>query len=127
MQNTRWPTKSGGKTIFCEKTPIEYVGTLKVKNFVDKFLACFVSKINTFYAEIQDDPQKWWEKDFGKKTSVDCRSTVDQKFRQNRSRSLHFQDKHIFTFYEEIQDGHQKWQEKDFSENSPVNYADIPV
>ena len=40
----------------------------EVKSFVEKFLACFVSKINTFYAEIQDGRQKWWEKDFGKKT-----------------------------------------------------------
>ena len=39
---------------FCAKTPIEYAGTLRVKNFVEKFLACFISKINTFYAKIQD-------------------------------------------------------------------------
>ena len=112
--------KSGGKKI-------ESADTLRVKNFVKKFLHCFVSKINTFYVEIQDGRQKWWEKDFGKKTSVDCRSTVDQKLCRNRSSSLHFQDKHIFTFYEEIQDGCQKWRGKDFSENLPVHYADIPV
>ena len=49
---------------FCGKTPIEYAGTLRVKNFVEKFLACFISKINTFYAKIQDGRQKWWGKDF---------------------------------------------------------------
>ena len=49
---------------FSAKTPIEYAGTLRVKNFVEKFLACFISKINTFYAKIQDGRQKWWGKDF---------------------------------------------------------------
>ena len=49
---------------FWKKTPIEYAGTLRVKNFVEKFLACFISKINTFYAKIQDGRQKRWEKDF---------------------------------------------------------------
>ena len=53
---------------FCAETPIEYAGTLRVKNFVEKFLACFISKINTFYGKIQDGRQKWWRKDFGKKT-----------------------------------------------------------
>ena len=97
------------------------------QKFCRKISSLLCSKINTFYAEIQDGYQKWWEKDYSKKTSVDCRSTVDQKFCRNRSSSLHFQDKHISTFYEEIQDGRQKWREKDFSEKSPVHYADIPV
>ena len=37
---------------------------------------------------------------------------MGQTIHQNRSSSLHFQDKHAFVFYAEIQDGHQKqfWQ-----------------
>ena len=33
---------------------------------------------------------------------------MGQKFRQNQSISLHFQDKQVFAFNAEIQDGHQK-------------------
>ena len=47
---------------FCKKTPIEHAGTLRVKNFVEKFLACFISKINTFYAR----NSRWPPKEVGK-------------------------------------------------------------
>ena len=48
------------------------------------------------------------------------RYPVGQKFCQNRSISLHFQDKRVFVF---IQDGCQKWQENDFCEKLPVDSA----
>ena len=53
-----------------------------------------------------------------------CRYPVGQKFRQNCSISLRFQDKHIFVLNAEIQDGHQKWRENDFYKKSPVDSTD---
>ena len=50
---------SGGKTIFCEMSPVDSADTLGVKNFVEIALSRSVSEINAFYAEIQDGRQKW--------------------------------------------------------------------
>ena len=46
-----------------------------------------------------------------------------QKFRRNRSISLHFRDKHVFAFNVEIQDGHQNWRENVLHKKSPVDSA----
>ena len=73
---------------------------------------------------LQSGRQKWRENDFCKKSPVDCRHPVGQKFRRNGSISLRYQDKHIFAFNAEIKDSRQKWQENDFCEKWPVNFAD---
>ena len=61
----------------------------------------------------------------GKIASRLCRQPAGQKFRGNRSISLHFRDKRVFAFYVEIQDGHQKWRENNFCKKSPVDSAAI--
>ena len=123
-QKFKMPAKSGGKTFFCKKSPVD---TLWVKNFVEIALSHSVSAINTFvcFTQIQDGRQKWWENDFlGKVASRRCRYPVGQKFCQNRSIPLCFRDKRVLAFYAEIQDVHQKWREKDFWEKSPVYFRD---
>ena len=45
--------------------------TLRVKNFIKIALSRTVSKINAFYAEIQDGRPKWRESDFCEKSPVD--------------------------------------------------------
>ena len=40
-------TKSGGKVIFCEKSPVDSADTLRVQNFVEITLSHTVSKINS--------------------------------------------------------------------------------
>ena len=53
---------------------------------------------------------------------------MGQKFRQNRSISLCFQDKPVFALNAEIQDGHQKWRENVVLQKKPVDSADtLPV
>ena len=49
---------------------------------------------------------------------------MSQKFRQNRSISSRYRDKHVFAFNSEIQDGCQKCWENDFCEKSPVHFED---
>ena len=57
-----------------------------------------------------------------------CRYPVGQKFRGNRSISLHFRDKRVFAFNAEIQDDYQKWRENDFCEKSPIEFeGTLPV
>ena len=60
----------------------------------------------------------------GKVGSRLCRYPVGQKFRRNRSISLHFRDKHVFVFNTEIQDGRQKWRENDVCKKSSVDSSD---
>ena len=91
--------KSGGKTIFAKKTPVDSADTLRIKNFVEITLSRSISKINMFLCFMH-------------------------KFRQNRSISLCFQDKQVFTFNTEIQDGRQKWWENNFCKKSSVESAD---
>ena len=50
---------------FWEKSPVGSADIPRVKNF----------KINTFYAEIQDGRQKWWENNFGGKSPEDFADT----------------------------------------------------
>ena len=50
----------------------------------------------------------------GKIASRLSRQPAGQKFRGNRSISLHFRDKQVFAFYAEIQDGRQKLLENNF-------------
>ena len=44
--------KSGGKTIFAKKSPVDSADNLQVKNFMEIALS---RSIFAFYAEIQDD------------------------------------------------------------------------
>ena len=82
-RNSRWPPK-WQQSDFCEMLPVhsESADTLRVKNFIKIALSRTVSKINVFYAEIQDGRQKWWESDFCIKSPVDsaaqitCRSEI---------------------------------------------------
>ena len=48
MQKFKMAAKSGGKTFFCEKSPVESADTLWVKNFVVITLSRSVSEINAF-------------------------------------------------------------------------------
>ena len=64
LHKFKMATKNGGKTIFWEKLPVDSADTLGVKNFVEITLSWTISKINAFYADIQDDLQKWQENDF---------------------------------------------------------------
>ena len=107
--------KSGGKTSFCENSPVDSADTLGVKNFVKITLSHSVSEINTFLRE-----NVFWRKF----VSTLSRYPVGQKFCQNRSISLRFRDKHIFAFNPEIQDGRQKWRERFFCEKLTVYFAE---
>ena len=49
---------------------------------------------------------------------------MGQKFRQNRSIFLCFQDKRVFALKAEIQDGRQRWRDNNFWGKSPVDSAD---
>ena len=64
--------KSGGKVIFCEKSPVDSSYTLWAKNFIEIALSHTVSEISvlTFHVEIQDGYQKWRESDFCEKSPV---------------------------------------------------------
>ena len=46
------------------------------QGFFEITLACSVSKINTFYTEIQDGCQKWWENDFCDKSPIESAETL---------------------------------------------------
>ena len=65
-KNSRWPAKSSGKMIFAKSRQL----TLQIpcgSKIVKIALSHSVSEINTFftfYAEIQDGRQKYWENDF---------------------------------------------------------------
>ena len=69
--------KSGGKTIFGKKSPVDSADTLWVKHFIKIALSRSVSKINAFFCftQIQDGRQKWRENDFWKK-SLDSADTL---------------------------------------------------
>ena len=45
--------KSGGKLIFCEKSPVDSAYTEWVKNFVEIALSHFVSEVNVFLCFMQ--------------------------------------------------------------------------
>ena len=51
---------------------------------------------------------------------------MGEKFLQNHSISLRFQDKHIFLFNTEIQDGRQKWRENVFLQNNASRLCRYP-
>ena len=68
-QKFKMAGKSGGKTIFAKKMPVDSADTLRIKNFVEIALSRSVSKINMFFCfkqEIQDGRHKWWETIFAK-------------------------------------------------------------
>ena len=120
-------TKRGGKTRLVKrhKYSLEIPCGLKVLS-KSLYPATFRDKlIFRFYAEIKDGHQKLRENDFLRKvTSRHFRYPVGQKFCQNRSISLRFQNKLVFMFYAEIKDGRQMRRENEFGEKSPVEFAD---
>ena len=61
-------------------SPVHSADILRVKNFIKIALSQTVSKINAFYAEIQDGRPKWRESDFCEKSPVD---SAGQKFHRN--------------------------------------------
>ena len=77
-RNSRWPPKRREHN-FWEKSPVVSVDTLRVKNFDKIILSRTVSEINAFYAENQDDHQKWQETDFWEKSPVDSTDTIGVK------------------------------------------------
>ena len=103
--------KCRGKHFFCEIMLVESTDTLRIKNYVEIALSRSVFEINTFLHFTQKF--KMAVKNGGKMilrkvASRLCRYPTHQKFCQNCSISLRFQDKRVFAFYAEIQDGHQK-------------------
>ena len=52
-QKFKMATKSGRKTIFVKKTPVDSADTLWIKNFVEIALSHSISKINTFFCFTQ--------------------------------------------------------------------------
>ena len=56
-----------------------------------------------------------------------ARYPADQKFRRNRSISLHFRDKHVFVFYAEIQDGRKSAPENVFLVKVTSRIATYPA
>ena len=112
---------------FCEMSPIDSGDILRVKNFIEIALSRSVSYINGFLRLTQKfkmAPKSGRKTIFLKIASRLWRYPVGQKFRQNCSISLRFQDKQVFVFNAEIQDGCQKWQEKYFWEKLAVDCAD---
>ena len=45
-QNFKMTVKSGGKAMFCKKSPVDSTDTLQIQNFVEIVLSCTISKIN---------------------------------------------------------------------------------
>ena len=68
MHKFKMAANNGGKMI-CEGLADDTADTLGVKNFVKIAVSSTVSEINAFYADIQDDHQKWRENDFWKKVA----------------------------------------------------------
>ena len=68
MQKFKMATKNGGKAIFvkCHKHTLQIPCGLKISS-----KSRTVSKINAFYAKIQDGCQKWRDSDFCEKPPVD--------------------------------------------------------
>ena len=96
------------------------------KNFVKIALSRSFSDINGFLRltqKLKMASKSGRKTIFRKIASRPCRYPVGQKFRQNCSISLRFQDKRVFVFNAEIQDGCQKWQENNFWEKSAVDSA----
>ena len=80
--------KSGGKVIFCKKSPVGYAYTLWVKNIVEIALSRTVSKINALLHFMQKF--KIAAKVAGKRFLLEVASRrfiypVGQKFRRNHS------------------------------------------
>ena len=106
-----------GETKFFENWVFHSAYTLRVENFVEIALSRSISEINTFLRLTQKFKMaaKIGGKTFLQKVASRlCIYPVGQKFCQNRSISLHFQDKRVFAFNAEIQDDHQKWRENNF-------------
>ena len=68
-RNSRWPPKMAGKQ-FCEKSPVDPVVTLRVKNFIEIALSRMVSQINVFLRSMQKF--KMATKNGGKVIFVKC-------------------------------------------------------
>ena len=75
IQKLKMAAKSGGKKI-ARKSPVYFADTLWVKNFIKIALSRTVSKINVFFAKIQDGRQKWQENNFREKSPVDSAHTM---------------------------------------------------
>ena len=123
--------KSVGQTIFGKKLAVDSADTLGVKKFVKITVSRSVSEVNMFLRFTQKFKMAakrgrkavFWQN----VASRLCRYPAGQKFRQNRSISLRFRDKHVFAFYTEIQDGRQKWRENDFWQKVASRLYRYPV
>ena len=117
-RNSRWPPKVVGNIVLQNITSglcIYPVGQKFCRNrsiapFARYMRFCVLHRNSRWLPKVVG--KGFWEKSLI--------HSVGQKFRQNRSISLHFEDKHVFAFYAKIQDGRQKWRENDFWEKSPV-------
>ena len=112
--------KSGGKTFFCKKSPVDSADTVRVKNFIEISLSCSVSEINAFflfYANSRWPPKVAGKRFFGK-IPVDSADTLRIKNFIKIAVSCSVPEINMFfAFYAEIQDGRQKWRENDFAKS----------
>ena len=93
--------KSGRKTIFFKKLPVDSADTLRVKNFVEIALSRSVSKTNWFLHLTQKFKMAakiGGKMIFAKSYQYTCRYPALQSFRQNCSILLRFRDKCSFAF-----------------------------
>ena len=120
MQKLKMATNNGRKTIFgenrqqslqilCrsklrqnwEKSPVDSADTVRGKNSVKITISRTVLEINVFLHFTQKfkmAAKNGRKTIFGKVSSKLCRSSVEQKFRQNRCISHHFEDRCVFAF-----------------------------
>ena len=123
-QKFKMAAKSGRKTIFGEKLPVNSADILGVKNFA---LSHTVSEINTilrFKQKFKMAAKNGGKTIFGKSLEYTLQVTWGSKICRNCFISHRFQDKCVFVFYIEIQDGHL-WRENDL-EKSRQQTLQIP-
>ena len=74
--------KSGGKAIFCLKSPVHFSYTLQAKNFIEIALSRTISEMSVFmfHAEIKDGRQKWRESDICQRSPVHSGHPGGRKF-----------------------------------------------
>ena len=95
-QKFKMAAKSGGKTLFCKKLPINCAHTLWVKHFVEIALSHCISEINAFLHFTQKfkmAAKSGGKRFLGKVASTICRYPVGHKFCRNHCISLRFRDK----------------------------------
>ena len=122
-QKFKMAVKSGGKTIFAKKRQWTRQIPCGSKILLKSLYLTPISEINTLLCLRRNSrcPPKVAGKRFLQKVASRlCRYHAGQKFRRNRSISLHFQDKHVFALNAEIQDSRQKWLENNFCVKLPA-------